>query len=208
MKLCASVASPTAKPENVSGKAKQTTMRYIIGLLFLFVTLLSCSTKSSKTKENIDKWVTHRDTVDVGFIMTYKIPDSLVIADIIDNCRCIGHKINIVDENPNEDLTNTRQWCICMQDTADNSIEYFISSWKTMFKGQVIGQRDIITIDNLKALRVTLKSKNKKDPYRQLIYLKKYSTLFEIINISEETNKDFETFYNSLTIDETKKPNH
>jgi len=186
-------------------------MKYIIGLLFLFVTLLSCSTKSSMTTDNINNWVTHRDTVNVGFIMTYKFPDNLVFADIDDNCRCVGEKLNYnnpKDSAPSEDSTNTRQWSICMQDTADNSIEYFISSWKTMFKGQVLEHRDIITIDNLKALRVTLKSKNNNDPYRQLIYLKKYSTLFEIINIFERTNKDFETFYNSLTIEETKKPSH
>jgi hypothetical protein len=30
--------------------------------------------------------------------------------------------------------------------------------------------------------------------------------LFEIINIYEVTNKDFEKFCNSLTINETKKP--
>lgn len=180
-------------------------MKYIIGILL--VTLFSCSTKSVETKENIDKtqWNTHHDTIDAGFILTFKYPNNIVLADVIDNCRCVGEKIKNEDKNQGTDSTNTRQWCICMQDTADYSIEYFISSWKSLYNGQVVEQRDTITIDNLKALRVTLKSKTKDASDRQLIYLKKYSTLFEIMNIYEATEKDFETFYKSIKIEEYRR---
>jgi hypothetical protein len=147
-------------------------------------------------------WATFRDTVNVGFVMTFKYPDNFV-AENIQNGKCIGDKI----ENPENDITNSMKWCIWMQDTSDYPIDHFISSEKSIFKGQVTELRDTISINNSKAIRVTLQSDNKNDPYRQMIYLKKYSTLFEIIN-NYGADKDFETFYNSLTIDETKKPSH
>lgn len=184
-------------------------MKQIFGLLILLATLISCSTKTTKTAENADStdnWVTYCDTVPVGFVMTFKYPRDLELADIIDNCRCVGTKIKNDDTNQGTGSTNTRQWSICMQDTADYSVEYLINSWKGIFKGQVDELRDTINVDNTKALRVILKDSNKDLPYRQLIYLKKYSTLFEIINIDGATNKGFEKFYNNLTINETTKP--
>jgi len=147
-------------------------------------------------------WATFRDTVNVGFIMTFKYPDNLV-AENIQNGKCIGDKI----ENPENDITNSMKWCIWMQDTSDYPIDHFISSEKSIFKGQVTELRDTISINNSTAIRVTLQSDNQNDPYRQMIYLKKYSTLFEIIN-NHGSDKDFETFYNSLSIDEIKKPSH
>ncbi len=190
------------------GKAK-CAMKQIFGLLILLTTLISCSTNTTKTAGNADStdnWVTYCDTIPVGFVMTFKYPKNLEFADIIDNCRCVGNKVKNYDTNQGTDSTNTRQWSICMQDTADYSVEYLINSWKGMFKGQIDEHRDSISIADKQALRVILKSNNKDEPYRQLIYLKKYSTLFEIINIYEVTNKDFENFCNSLTINETKKP--
>ncbi|HET6559998.1 MAG TPA: hypothetical protein VFG54_21910 [Prolixibacteraceae bacterium] len=184
-------------------------MKQTFGLLILLVTLFSCSTKPTKTAKSMDStdnWVTYCDTVPVGFVMTFKYPSDLELADIIDNCRCVGTKIKNDDTNQGTDSTNTRQWSICMQDTADYSVEYLINTWKLMFKGKIDEQRDSIIIDNVKALRVILKDNNKDTPYRQLVYLKKYLTLFELINIYEDTNKDFEKFYNSLTINETTKP--
>jgi hypothetical protein len=147
-------------------------------------------------------WATFRDTMNVGFVMTFKYPDTFIAEDI-QNGKCIGNKI----ENPENDLTNSMKWCIWLQDTSNYQIDNFISSEKSIFKGQVTEMRDTISINNSKAIRVTLHSTNKNDPYRQMIYLKKYSTLFEIIN-NYGADNDFETFYNSLTIDETKKPSH
>jgi len=89
-----------------------------------------------------------------------------------------------------------------MQDTIEHPIEYFISSWKSLYKGEIAEQRDTIMINNLKAIRVTFKNKSKNADYRQLIYLKKYSTLFEIINVNEATGKDFGTFCKSIIIEE------
>lgn len=180
-----------------------------IFVLIILTTPLSCSTKPTKTAENAEStenWISYCDTVPVGFVMTFKYPSDLELADIIDNCRCVGSKIKNYDTNQGTESTNTRQWSICMQDTADYSVEYLINSWKGIFKGQIDESRDTISVANTKALRVILKESDKDLPYRQLIYLKKYSTLFEIINIDGATNKDFEKFYNILTINETTKP--
>lgn len=200
---------------NVSGKAMTNKMIHTIEFTFLFLAFISCSIKTNEIKQpnsiknpQEDKWITHSDTVDAGFIMTFKYPKYLFFADVVDNCRCVGEKIKNEDKNLGIDSTNSRQWSICMQDTSDYTIEYIIDSWKSIFKGRIEEHRDSVTIENSKALRVILESSNENDPYRQLIYLKKYSTLFEIINIYKETNKDFELFYNSLRIDEYRKPSH
>jgi hypothetical protein len=190
-------------------------MKLTIEFTFLLLVFISCSNRTNEIKQQdstnktkTENWITHQDTVDVGFIMTFQYPDNLTFADVIDNCRCVGEKIENENKNQGTDSTNTRQWSICMQDTADYSVEYLIKSWKSIYKGKIEEFRDSVTIENLKALRVTLESNNKNDPYRQLIYFKKYSTLFEIINIYKETNEDFEIFYSSLRIDEFKKPSH
>ena len=178
-------------------------MKYIIGIL-IAVMLFSCSGRQSEKTESIseinNEWITYNDTTDAGFILTFRYPNNLALADVIDNCRCVGKKIKNKDTNQGTDSTNNRQWCICMQDIADYPVNSLISSWKTLYKGQVTENRDTITIDNLKALQVTFKSNIPETSYRKLIYLKKRSTLFEIMNVSEATNKDFETFYKSLTI--------
>ncbi len=191
-------------------------MKSIFGLLFLLITFFSCSTKSTETKtldesqtENANStfnWVTYRDTVNVGFIMTFKYPDNLV-AESIENGRCVGEPIE-TDSTIDSDVTNTMRWCIWMNDTTESaSIDSLISSEKYFFKGHVTEERESLMVNDTKALRVTFKSDNPNDPYRQIIYLKKYSTLFEITN-NYGADKDFETFYNNLTIDETKKPSH
>ena len=179
-------------------------MKYIANILVAII-LFSCSARQSENTKNISEinsqWITHNDTIAAGFILTFKYPNNLVVADVIDNCRCVGEKIKNEDKNQGTGSTNIRQWCICMQDTAEYSLDHLISSWKTVYKGKVTEHRDTITIDNLKALQVVFKSDiPETSSYRQLIYLKKYSTLFEIMNISEATSKDFKTFYKSISI--------
>lgn len=177
-------------------------MNYSILMLLL---LFSCSITQSNSRKNMlkpNKWIEHRAIYsDAGFIIEFKYPDNITTARSIDNCLCVGVNTEYYNENEASFEDNTRQWCICLYDTADNSINYLISSWKTEFKGEAIEKRDTITIGNLKALRVTLKSKEPSASYRQLIYLKKYSTLFEIMNVDESTSKDFEVFSESIKIE-------
>jgi len=184
-------------------------MKQLIAFVVLLVLLSSCSTKSSEIMLNKDDtskaWVIYQDTVPAGFVLTFTYPNNLVLADVIDNCRSVGYKKKNEEKHQGTDITNSRHWNICMQDTADYTVEYLINSWKEIFKKELVEKRDTLTIENTKALRVILKSDQPNEPYRQLIYFKKFSTLFEIYNIYEGTNKDFETFYNSLTINETRK---
>lgn len=184
-------------------------MKHTIGFLFLIFILSSltnsCKTIEKNNREKI-KWATYRDTVNVGFVMTFLYPDNLV-AESIENGRCVGEPIE-TDSTADSDVTNTMRWCIWMSDTTEvESIDSLISSEKYFFKGQVTQLRDKINVGNLKAIRVTFKSTNAQDPYRQMIYLKIYSTLFEIIN-NYGAEKDFEIFYNSLKINKIKKPSH
>ncbi len=184
--------------------------KYSILVLVLVVVFLSCHRNQTKTVENsgsvYNQWITHYDTIDAGFIIEFEYPNNITVARSIDNCLCVGVNTEHYDENEASFEDNTRQWCICMRDTADYSINYLTSSWKTVFKGEVIEKRDAVKIGNLKALRVTLKSKEPKASYRQLIYLKKYSTLFEVMNVDESTSKDFEVFCESIKIEGYKKP--
>jgi archaellum component FlaF (FlaF/FlaG flagellin family) len=202
----------------VSGKARTQdimTMRNLICILILFVSLSSCFTNPTEVnnsdysqkrirKSTNFKWVLYRDTVNVGFVMTFKYHDNLV-AESIENGRCVGEPIK--SKVVNGSVTNSMRWCIWMNDLSETeSIDSLISLRKYIFKGQVTEQRENIMLNDIKAIRVTLTSNDKKDPYRQMIYFKKYTTLFEIVN-NYSADKDFEIFYNSLSIDEIKKPN-
>jgi hypothetical protein len=172
-------------------------------MIFILTLLQITFTSYAAVGQSKVNWRTYRDTVNIGFIMTFKYPDNLV-AESIENARCVGEKINTDFDSADSDVTNTMRWCIWMQDIKDNPIESYIATEKSIFKGKVTEKSDTINIANSKAVRVTLVSTDDKDPYRQLIYLKKYSTLFEIVNSAHETEKDFEIFYNSLTLDEVK----
>jgi hypothetical protein len=177
-------------------------MKYLI--LVLIVIFFSCKRNQNKTADNAggvyNQWITHQDTIDAGFIIEFRYPNNITIASTIDNCLCVGVNSEHYDSNEASFEDNTRQWCICMHDTADYSTNYLISSWKTAFKGEVLEKRDTVSIGNLKALRVTLKSKEPNVSYRQLIYLKKFSTLFEVMNVNESTLNDFNLFCKSIKI--------
>ncbi|MES2591045.1 MAG: hypothetical protein V4608_04085 [Bacteroidota bacterium] len=187
----------------------------ILGLLFL-LELFSCPTATTEEKQTAQfsneatatknfKWKTYIDTVNIGFVLTFQYPDNLV-AESIENGRCVGEPIKpeVVDGS----VTNTMRWCVWMNDTTESQpIDSLIHSEKYFFKGHVTELRETITVQGIKAIRVTLTSDNKNDPYRQIIYLKKHSTLFEIIN-NYSADKDFEIFYKSFTVNEYKKPSH
>lgn len=183
-------------------------MNYSISILITL--LFSCSITHCNLRKNTinqSNWIEHRTVYpDAGFVIKFKYPNNITLASSLDNCLCVGVNTEFYDDEEASFEDNTRQWCICVLDTADYSIEFLISSWKTEFKGDVIEIKDTVTMENLKALRVTLKSKELSTAYRQLIYLKKYSTLFEIMNVDESTSKDFEMFCESIKIEGYKKP--
>lgn len=180
-------------------------LKMILKIYYLIfgIFLLACSITWNHKNANQERWIEHQEIYpDAGFVIEFKYPKEITIARRIDNCICIGTNTEYYNENQASENDNTRQWCICVLDTSDYSIEYLISSWKSLYNGKVTEQRDSITIDNFKAIRVIFKSDIPETSYRQLIYLKKHSTLFEIMNVNEITKKDFETFCKSLSIKE------
>jgi|WetSurMetagenome_2_1015567.scaffolds.fasta_scaffold55070_2 hypothetical protein len=185
-------------------------MKYTICILIFVLSILSCKAKSLQNEENTDKlksWVTYRDTIPEKFIITFKYPRNLNLTDIIDNCRCVGERTKFYHkEGEASEKTNTNQWCICMYDKSEYNGAYLANSWKKLFKGRLTEHKDSVVINNMKALQVILKGPDKDEPFKHLIYLEKFSTLFEIINKDENTEKDFKTFINNIKIEETTKP--
>lgn len=183
-------------------------MNYSISILMIL--LFSCSIIQDNSKKNIlnqNNWIEHRAVYpDAGFVLEFKYPNNITVARSIDNCLCVGVNTKHYDENEASFEDNTRQWCICVDDTANFSVNNLISSWRTTFTGEVVEKRDTVAIGNLKALRITLKNKKPSGSYSQLIYLQKYSTLFEIMNVDESTSKDFEMFCESIKIAKYRKP--
>lgn len=181
-------------------------MIYIKFIFFIFaLQILSCSNFQNKPQKTIDEnnWLEHAVSYqEAGFNLKFKYPNNIIVADNIDNCICLGIKTEFYDEKQTSFEDNTRQWCICVQDTLEYSIDYLISSWKSHYTEGISEQKDSIVIDNLKAIRITFKNDTFGTPYRQLIYIKKYSALFEIMNTNVATEKDFETFCKSIKIQE------
>ena len=183
-------------------------MNYSISILMLL--MFSFTIIKSNPRKNIsnqNSWIEHRaEYPDAGFVLEFKYPANLVIADHLDNCICVGVNTEHYNENEASFEDNTRQWCICLRDTSEFSINHLISSWKPANKEDITEKRDTVKIDNLKAIRVTYKSKEPKATYRQLIYIKKYSTLFEVMNVDESTSEDFKLFFESIKIELYKRP--
>lgn len=183
-------------------------MNYLISLLITLLFSFSITQcNSRKTILTQSNWIEHREEYpDAGFVIEFKFPSNLVIAGEIDNCLCVGTNTDHYYENEASFEDNSRQWCICLYDSSQFTADYLISSWKTVFKGEVMERRDTVIIGNFKTLRTTLKSSELNGSFRQLIYLMKFSTLFEVMNVDELTSKDFEVFCESIRIVEYKKP--
>ncbi|MES2654260.1 MAG: hypothetical protein V4620_01655 [Bacteroidota bacterium] len=142
---------------------------------------------------------TFSETVNGDFILTFKYPNNWAAEKSTKNSRCIGQSLMpIMDGSP----TNSMMWCIRMHYISE-PMDPLIAEQKNAFKGQVTEQRENIMLNGIAAIRVTLASSDTTDHYRQMIYFQKHATLFEVVN-NEEASKDFETFYNSITISETK----
>lgn len=172
---------------------------------------LSCSNNQniSKAMSNEPSWLEHSAAYpEVGFVLEFKYPSDIIVSDNIDNCICVGQKTNFYDVNQSSFEDNTRQWCICVHNPDEISIDYLISSWRSSYKGNVTERWDSITIDNSEAIRIIFNSVTHETSYRQLIYMKKKSAIFEIMNVIEATETDFETFCKSISIKDTKADKH
>jgi hypothetical protein len=190
------------------------TQRTIV-ILTLFFAACSTLDKDDKTQKqdttltaklstdiptiNDTNWATYKDTVNIGFVVTFKYPKQLY-AEHFENAECIGKKIKMVDDGP----MTTMDCCVWMDDISegnikaiDTLIQYDLQKLKT--NAEVL--KDTTSIANVKGIRVRFfDKKDKTKLLRQSVYFTKYDTFFEVNNNSLATN-DFETFLQSLRID-------
>lgn len=147
--------------------------------------------------QNADGWTTYTENINTGLTLTFSHPDNTKVTSD-ENARCISRKIA---------KTNI-DWCFWLADSSETSISESIAEEKKSFKGQTSIQSDTILIDNIKCYRVTLKSNLKDDPFKQIVFLTKFGTTFEIINNSG-LNTNFDKFCLTIRITKTEKnPSH
>ena len=189
--------------------------KHTIAILSLF--LFSCLTPEKENKTirvdavnatkpktetyvtNDPNWATYKDTVNIGFVVTFKYPKKLY-AEHFENAECIGEKIKMVDDGPK----TTMDCCISMDDTSegnimpiDTLIQYELQKLK--FKTTPI--KDTIEIANVKGIRVHYIDKLKNSKIvKQSIFFTKYDTFFEVANV-RFSETDFNTFVKSLKIE-------
>ena len=135
----------------------------------------------------------------MGFSLTFFYPRSIVLLDIVDNCRCVGMKLDkkSKDDDPVWRKVNSPYWSVCMNDTT-SSIENDIKESKATFKFDVKENRDTVTINNEKALRLTITNSNNEFLIQQ-IYFRKFGTSFEVIN-EKGLSPEYEIFLRTLKI--------
>jgi hypothetical protein len=162
--------------------------------------IIACSTNPSEQKDGVsdsisDGWIIRHDTVKDLFVLSFSGPADWKLEPVIDNCRCLK------DSKGN---ANDRQWCICMQDTLDSSMDELISSWKLTCKNDATEKREVVSIGGEKGVQVVLSCGDKLNSYRKLIYFRKQETLFEVMNTNAELDSDFIKFCNSINVEKTK----
>jgi hypothetical protein len=186
-------------------------------ITILTFSLIACSTPAKQDKAQMqdttttsailtsssiidsDNWATYKDTVNIGFVVTFKYPKNLY-AEHFENAECIGKKIKMVDDGP---LT-TLDCCMWMDDISEGNIkpiDTLVQYDIHKLKADVTILKDTVDIANVKGTRVRLfDKKDKTKLLRQFVYFTKYDTFFEVNNDRLTTN-DFDVFIQSLELD-------
>ncbi len=190
-------------------------MNYSIFLLF-FPLIIQCDNKKNAINQN--NWIEHHAVYsNAGFEIKFQYPDNLKIAREIDNCLCVGINTEYYEEDQASPEDNTRQWCICLFDSTEYTIDSMINSWKKAYDGEVCETKDTVKIGNIDAIHVTLQSVDMRTSYIkfssiqssnyiQLIYFNKFSALFEVVNQDSLSNEDFNYFWKSIMVEELRNP--
>src|ERR1044072_125925 len=166
---------------------------------FLTLFFVACSTPYKKENKKIQedtvsinvapqannaieaKWLTYIDTINMGFVVSYKYPKNYV-SEHFENAECIGKQIKPVDDGP----MNTMDCSMWMDDIADGNvrpIDTLIQYSMDQLHQSVQQSKDSIIIADVKGLSVLLTGKSdKKKVLKQMIYFTKYNTFFELIN--------------------------
>lgn len=81
-------------------------------------TTITSTNRTSKTTNDDDSRVTYKDTVNIGFVVTFKYPKNLY-AEHFENAECIGMKIKMIDDGP----MTTMDCCMWMDDISEGNIK-------------------------------------------------------------------------------------
>lgn len=160
---------------------------------------IKSSPQTSNTTDT--KWVTYTDTINTGFVVSYKYPKNYV-SEHFENAVCIGKPIKAIDDGPMTSM-DCSLWMNDITEGNIRSIDTLLQYEMDKLKESFQQSKDTITIANVKGLRILLTGKNdKRKILKQLIYFTKYNTFFELINdgLSEQ---DFQAFISSLKIEKT-----
>jgi hypothetical protein len=190
-------------------------MRYYTIALSIF--LFACSTPDKESKiqtsdsTNLVKpitsavspvdsnWVTFIDSINMGFVVTFKYPKHL-FAEHFENAECIGKKIKMVDDGPMTTM-NCSMWMNDISDGNVQPIDTLIQYGLQSLKVNVEVLKDTIGIASVKGMRVRFCDiKDKAKVLRQSVFFTKYDTFFELYNDSLPAN-DFDMFVKSLKIE-------
>lgn len=144
-------------------------------------------------------WATYKDTVNMGFVVTFKYPKHLY-AEHFENAECIGKKIKMVDDGP----MTTMDCSMWMDDISEGNvkpIDTLIEYDLQILKVPVDVLKDTVDIANVKGTRARFfDKKDKSKILRQSVYFIKYDAFFEVDNAHLSTS-NFDVFLQSLTID-------
>jgi hypothetical protein len=188
-----------------------TFMKYpTISLLTLI--FFACSSPNKKdpteikstpqTNNTIDtKWATYTDTINMGFVVSYKYPKTYV-SEHFENALCIGKPVKAIDDGPMTSM-DCSLWMDDISEGNVRPIDTLVQYEVDKLKESVQQSRDSISIANVKGLSVILTGKSDKGKIvKQMIYFTKYNTFFELINDSL-SKPEFKTFLSSLRIEKT-----
>jgi hypothetical protein len=175
-------------------------------LLLLWLLSFSCSSNNIeisqstslaalKNSDSLLQWKDFADTIETLFTISLKYPPSLK-AERFQNGIGVGKQIKQLDDAP----SNSMDCSIWMEEQMypiDTLVAYEIKASKL----KIDQKRENISIANSKALKVTLFNKGDTSQIlKQIIYLTKYGTFFEIIN-DRLSAQNFSLLANSIKIE-------
>jgi hypothetical protein len=155
--------------------------------------------KPAMTVESDPNWASYIDTINMGFVVSFKYPKRL-FAEHLENAERIGTKIKLVDDGP----MTTMDCSMWMNDTTAGSlqpIDTLIQCKLQTLKVNATVLKDTIVIANVKGARVRFYDvKDTAKLLQQSVFFTKYATFFELYNDSLPAN-DFDIFVKSLKIE-------
>lgn len=175
-------------------------MKVLISIFWIFLAaIFSCSNNNhyyiKKTEETEKEWLQFIDTVGTLFIIKFEYPKNYV-AEQIQNGICVGKSI----KKPHNDITNSSDWCIWIEDGETYSIEGIMNQEKsTLGTGEKLSL-DTVLLSEKKAIHLYYETNlMKKGIFQKEIIIQDRSPVILVIK-KESDIEGFERFLNSIQI--------